>query len=53
MNKNHRADRDDSPILWDRTHGKSTDSGSTVRKLAWAVLGALFFFVMAYGFGQS
>lgn len=51
MSKNHRASREDGPDLRDRRlHG--TDSGSTVWKLAWAVVGALFFFVMAYGFGQ-
>lgn len=53
MNKNRRADRENDSILWNRQmHGNGTDSGSTVWKLAWAVVGALFFFVMAYGFGQ-
>ena len=53
MNKNHRAGRGDGPAFWyRRLHGNGAGSGSTVWKLAWAVVGALFFFVLAYGFGQ-
>ena len=51
MNENHRGGRGNGPAPWRRRlHGD--DSGSAAWKLAWAVVGALFFFVMAYGFGQ-
>ncbi len=52
MNKHHRADREDGHAPWDPSHGKYSYPGALVWKLAWAAVGMLFFFVMAYGFGQ-
>jgi hypothetical protein len=54
VNENNRGGRGDGSAPWHRRpQGHGDYSGSTAWKVAWAVVGALFFFVMAYGFGQS
>jgi hypothetical protein len=49
VNKNCKADHKDNPALWERPHGETSEPGSTIWRLTWAVVGAVFF-VLVYGF---